>query len=114
VRRQVNKNQLRRIISEHLEAVEPECRWCFAIDKVRVKGKEIAVHDYPDALLFVLECPRCGGTFTCHADVVSRDYIEERVHKLHPRMRSHLKEKKFKEILDLVFPEMSEVWKDSD
>jgi hypothetical protein len=108
----MDKNQLRKFINDHLKVTEPECRWCFAIDKVRVKGKEIAVHDYPDALLIVFECERCGGIFTCHTDVVSRDYIEERAHKLHPRMRGHPKEKRFREILDLVFPEMSKVWKE--
>jgi len=110
----MDKDQLRKLINNHLEALEPECRWCFAIDKVRVKGKEITVHDYPDALLIVLECPRCGGTFTCHVDVVSRDYIEERVYKLHPEMRGHLAEEQFREILDLVFPELSSIWKGPD
>ena len=110
----MDKDQLRKLINDHLEATEPECRWCFAIDKVRVKGKEIALHDYPDALLFVLECERCGGTFTCHANVASRDYIEERVNRLHPEMRGHLEKEHFEEILDLVMPEMSRAWKDVD
>lgn len=110
----MNKDQLRKLISDHLKATEPECRWCFAIDKVRVKGKEIALHDYPDSLLFVLECPRCGATFTYHVNVLSRDYIEERVYKLHPEMRSHLTEQRFREILDLVLPETSDIWRDSD
>ena len=110
----MDRNQLRKLINDHLEATESECRWCFAIDKMRVKGQEIAVHDYPDALLLVLKCERCGGTFTCHADIVSRDYIEERVYKLHPAMRGHLEEEQFEEILDLVFLELSKVWKDPD
>jgi hypothetical protein len=39
---------------DHLEAVEPECRWCFAIDMERVKVETITQYDFEDALLLHL------------------------------------------------------------
>jgi len=108
----MDKDELKALINEHLEAVEPECRWCFAIDKQRVKGKIIAKYIFQDALLLHLSCPRCGGEFTIYAETWSKEYLNERIHKIHPEWKGEIGEEQFSEILDLVIPECSGIWKD--
>lgn len=35
----MDKEQIQTLIKDHLEEVEPGCRWCFAVDMHRVTGK---------------------------------------------------------------------------
>jgi len=106
----MDRKELRKLIGAHLEKRERECRWCFAIDKVRVDGDIIGQYDFSDAMLLHLRCPRCDGEFTCYAKIFGRDYIEERVRKLHPETKGVISEEWLEEIVDLVFPEDSGIW----
>jgi len=47
----MDNNEFDEVLIAHLEAVEPECRWSFAIDMERIKGEIIAQHDLPDAMI---------------------------------------------------------------
>ncbi len=98
-------NTLRYIVKAHLEAEEPECRWCFAVDMHRVTGKEISRFVFPDALLLHLSCPRCGGEFSHYAEIWEGNYLRNIASKLHPELRNNLKEELIKEMNDRVFPE---------
>lgn len=97
----MSESNFRELIQVHLASPEPECRWCFAIDKLRVKGEIIAQYDFPDSMLLHLKCPRCNGEFTFYAEVWASTYLKERIEKLHPEGDIELSD----EIVDLVFPE---------
>jgi len=47
----MDNNEFDEVLRAHLEAVEPEYRWSFAIDMERIKGEIIAQHDLPDAMI---------------------------------------------------------------
>ncbi|MBI4303845.1 MAG: hypothetical protein HY665_05860 [Chloroflexi bacterium] len=93
------------ITKAHLEAGEPECRWCFAIDTQRVKGKILSRQDFPDASLLHLSCPRCGSEFTEYIEGWDKEYLTNIVFKLHPELRGNLSEKTLGKINQRVFPE---------
>lgn len=105
----LDDNQTRELTNTHLEGWEPECRWCFAVDMYRVKGKIITQYDFPDATLFHLSCPRCGGEFSYYSEGWEGDYLRNIISKLHPELGGSLEDKLFKEILHRVFPEYSDV-----
>ena len=98
-------NEIEDILRAHLEAVEPECRWCFAIDMERVKGEIIAQYDFSDAMVLLLACPRCGGYWTEYVRGFSREYLREHVHKLHPQLEGENIDQKFEEAIDRLWPE---------
>lgn len=93
------------IIEAHLAALEPECRWCFAVDLERVKGKLIACHTFPDAMLLHLACPRCGAEFTRYVEGWEEKYLENIVLKLHPEMGRKVGAKRLEAFSKRVFPE---------
>ena len=105
----MDKSQFRELIDAHLEAPEPECRWCFAIDRVRVKGEIIAQCSFSDALLLHLKCPRCGGEFTFYSEGVDDEILKGLIFRLHPELEGRLGEERFNGILRLLFPEHCEV-----
>lgn len=100
-----DKHIIDELTKAHLEAVEPECRWCFAVDMQRVKGNKIARYDFPDAMLLHLSCPRCGGEFSEYIEGWNADYVMNILSKLHPELKNNLEEKLFTEINLRVFPE---------
>ncbi len=100
----MNNEKTKQAIEAHLSAEEPECRWCFAVDMQRVKGKIIAQYDFPDAMVLHLSCPRCGGEFTHYAEIWEADYLRDIIFRLHSERRT-LDEKDFREINRRVFPE---------
>lgn len=87
------------LTKEHLESPEPECRWCFAIDSVRVKGEDKKLHKFDDALIEHLSCPRCGGEFTRYNEGFGEDYLRERILKLHPELSESLDRKTIESIV---------------
>lgn len=105
----LDKNQIRELINAHLEAEEPECRWCFAVDMQRVKGKIIDQYNFPDGMVLHLSCPRCGGEFSYYAEIWEEDYLRNIISKLHPELGKNLEDKLFKEMNDRVFPEYLDV-----
>jgi len=100
----MNKKQMRELIKAHLEAEEPECRWCFAIDRKGVKGNQIAQYDFPDGMLLHYSCPRCGGEYTVYAEIFGRDYLKERIYRIHPELKDKVKEEQLDEIVRWSFP----------
>lgn len=106
IRRNMDKDE---IIRAHLVALEPECRWCFAVDMVRVKGEEINEYHFPDALLLHLRCPRCGGEFTYYSEGWDERYIRRVLSKVRPELASiSADDKRFEEIVNRVFPELDD------
>ena len=103
----MNKNKVTKIIKEHLEGGETECRWCFAVDMERVKGEIIATSNYPDATLVHLSCPRCGGKFTLYFHAWGEDYLKNIISKLHPELEGRIDDNLFNEINDRVWPKYS-------
>jgi len=101
----LDTDQIKELIKAHLAAEEPECRWCFAVDMHRVKGKEISRFVFPDAVLVLLSCPRCGGVFSYYAETWEGDYLRNIISKLHPELGSDLDEESFEKMNDRVFPE---------
>jgi len=93
------------ITNAHLEAGEPECRWCFAIDMQRVKGKIFSRQAFPDASLLHLSCPRCGGEFTEYIEGWEEEYLINIILKLRPEWRGNLSEETLSRINRRVFPE---------
>ena len=93
------------LLQAHLEAEEPECRWCFAIDMQRVKGKVIAQHNFPDAMVLHLSCPRCGGEYSYCAEVWDSDYLKRIISRLHPESGDTIDERLFNKINARVFPD---------
>jgi len=101
----LDKHQIKELVKAHLEAEEPECRWCFAVDMQRVKGKIIAQYNFPDGMVLHLSCPRCGGEFSYYAEIWEADYLKNIIFKLHPELENNVADELFKEINDRVFPE---------
>lgn len=105
----MNKQQIQRLIKEHLEEVEPGCRWCFAVDMQTVKGNVVATYNYPDATLVHLSCPRCNGEFTLYIKAWDESYIKDIIFKMHPELKARIDDKLFAQINDRVFPEYFEI-----
>ena len=101
----MNTNEVTKIIKDHLEDGETECRWCFAVDLQRIKGGIIAQYDFPDATLLHLRCPRCGGEFSHYFHAWGEDYLKDIISKLHPAFEGRIDDKLFNEINDRVWPE---------
>ena len=101
----MHKEQTEKITKDHLEEGIDECRWCFAVDMKRVKGIELARHDFPDATLWHFLCPRCGGEFSQYSNGWSETYVKEKINKLHPELGSIISDELFREVNDRVlFP----------
>lgn len=98
-------NEFKDILRAHLEAVEPECRWCFAVDMERVKGEIIAQYDFPDATLLHLSCPRCGGEWSEYIRGFQREYLRNRIYKLHPQLERRNEDQQFRETIRRLWPE---------
>ena len=98
----MDQNNIKNIVETHLGALEPECRWCFAVDLERVKGNEIARYDFPDATLLHFSCPRCGGEFSLYINGWGETYVKEKIHKLHPELGGNISDELFKEVNDRV------------
>ena len=96
---------LTELVNAHLEAAEPECRWCFAIDLQRVPGKILNTYRFPDSLLLHLKCPRCGKEFTSYSEGWSEDYLEGTISTLHPELSNRIDSKLLDQVHDLLFPE---------
>jgi hypothetical protein len=90
----MNEKNIKDIVKAHLEALKPECRWCFAIDMERVTGELIESFWFPDYYVQHLRCPRCGGEFTDVNPVYEMGYLKERLLRLYPHM-SDIIEKAF-------------------
>jgi len=101
--------RFKELVQAHLQAPEPECRWCFAIDLQRVKGNVIAQYSFPDAMLLHLSCPRCGGEFTFYAEGWEADYLKNLIFKLHPEFNRKIAQRLFREINNRVFVEYLDI-----
>ena len=99
----MDKEQIKALAKAHLEAEAGECRWCFAIDLQRVKAKEIARYDFPDATVFHYSCPRCGGEFSEYINGWGEDYMKERISRLYPELEGHISDDFFSEANHRVF-----------
>jgi hypothetical protein len=102
----VDNKQIRQLIKAHLEGGLDECRWCFAVDLVRVKGIRVNRRELTDGCIEVYECRRCGGEFSVYVSVWGEDYVKKRINKLHPELGGKIKDKLFHEINQRVlFPD---------
>jgi hypothetical protein len=101
----MDRDKFKKLLRSHLEAEEPECRWCFAIDMQRVKGKIVAQYNFPDGMVLHLSCSRCGGDFSFYTEGWSEDYLKNVIFKLHPELENNVSDELFKEINDRVLPE---------
>jgi len=100
-----DEQSIKEITRDHVEALEPECRWCFAIDLQRVRADIIAQHDFPDATVLHLRCPRCGGEFSYYIRAWGEDYIRNIVLKLHPELEGRIDDNLIRKINDRMWPE---------
>jgi len=73
----MDNNEFDEVLRAHLEAVEPECRWSFAIDMESIKGEIIAQHDLPDAMMLHLSCLRCGGEWSEYIRGFTGEYLRD-------------------------------------
>ena len=80
----------KQLIRQHLEYGLDECRWCFAVDFKRVKGKEAARFDFPDATLIHYSCPRCHGEFSAYINGWSEEYVKNAINTLHPELQGSI------------------------
>ena len=96
---------LEELLDAHLEAPDPECRWCFAIDMVRIKGEVLARHMAPDAMVLHISCPRCKGEFSHFIQVWSEEYALERISHLHPDLDDEQKRRLHDEMKWRMYPE---------
>ena len=101
----MDATQVSQITRAHLEEGMNECRWCFAVDMERVKAKKIAQHDFPDAIVIHLKCPRCGGESSYYIRIWGEDYIRNVLLTLHPELETGIKDSLIREINDRVWPE---------
>jgi len=101
----MEESELKDILRAHLEAVEPECRWCFAIDMERVKGEIIAQYDFSDAMVLLLSCPRCGGYWTEYVRGFNGEYLRDRVNKLHPELKRENVDQESEEAANRLWPD---------
>jgi hypothetical protein len=96
--------KINKLFKAHREANWEECRWCFAIDLQRVKAKEIAKYDFPDATILSMKCDRCGGEYSYYFRVRGEDYIKERMIALHPDIQGHVTDDKIRAINHRLWP----------
>ena len=82
----MDQNNIKNIVETHLGALEPECRWCFAIDMERVAGEPIDSCCFPDYFVQHFRCPRCGGEFTDVSPVYEMGYLKQRILRLYPHL----------------------------
>jgi len=101
----MGKNKIEQLIKDHVGALEPECRWCFAVDMQRIKGKVIATYNYSDSTLVHLSCPRCGGEFTLYIQAWAEPYLEDRILTLHPELEDKITDDLIGEVNDRMWPE---------
>lgn len=101
----MDNNQFDAVLTAHLEALDPECRWCFAIDMERVKGEIIGRHNAPDAMLLHLSCPRCGGEWSEYIRIVGEEYLRDRIKRLPPELEGKNIYQECREALDRLWPE---------
>jgi hypothetical protein len=102
---QMDNNEFNEILRAHLEAVEPECRWCFAIDMERVKGETIAQYDFEDGMLLHLSCPRCGGERSEYIHVFTGEYLRDRIYSLQSELKGKNVGQEFEEAIHQLWPE---------
>jgi hypothetical protein len=100
-----DEQSIKEITRHHVEALELECRWCFAVDLQRVKANIIAQHDFPDATVLHLKCPRCGGEFSYYIRGWSEPYLAERITTLHPGLIGQITSDLIGEVNDRMWPE---------
>ena len=93
------------LIKDHRKADWKECRWCFAIDLQRVKAKQIAKHNFPDATILHMRCPRCGGEYSYYFRAWGEDYIKERIVALHPEIQERITNELIRLINGRLWPE---------
>jgi len=93
------------ILRQHLETAEFECRWCWGIDRERVKGEELAWTKLPDASLIYLSCPKCGGSWSEYFTGFDGEYLRDRIRRLHPEMEEENVQQRFEESVDRLFPQ---------
>jgi|GEM_PF-1539941 len=111
----VDNAQLINLTKVHLEDGIDECRWCFAVDMERVKGKEVARHDFPDGTLLHYFCPRCRGEFSNYTNGWGEDYVKEKINKLHPELKGEISDEFFGEVNNRVlFPDNLDDYIDCD
>ena len=101
----MGKNKIEQLIKDHVGVLEPECRWCFAVDMQRIEGKAIATYNYPDSTLVHLSCPRCGGEFTLYIQAWDEPYLEDRILTLHPELEDKITDDLIGEVNDRMWPE---------
>ena len=101
----MNKNEIVKILKEHVEDGETECRWCFAIDLQRIKANIVAQEDYPDATVLHLKCPKCDGEFSYYIRAWAEPYLKDRITKLHPEIEGKISDDLLSEINDRMWPE---------
>jgi len=101
----MNSKEFDEAVRAHLEALEPECRWCFAIDLERVNGDVIAQYDFEDGMVLHLLCPRCGGEWSEYIRVFTGEYLRDRIRALHPELPRTAVDQKFAEAIRRVWPE---------
>jgi len=101
----MDNSQFDAVLRAHMEAGDPECRWCFAIDMERVKGEIIARHDAPDAMLLHLSCPRCGGEWSEYIRGFEGGYLRDRIFRLHPELEEEDVDQAFEEAIGRLWPE---------
>ena len=102
---EIDEDQLNQLTKDHVEDGETECRWCFAIDLQRVKTNIIAQHDFPDATVLHLKCPRCGGEFSYYIRAWGEDYLRNIILKLHPELEDKINDDLIGKINDRMWPE---------
>ncbi|PVV83096.1 hypothetical protein [Dehalogenimonas alkenigignens] len=91
------------LIRRHLEYGQDECRWCFAVDLKRIKGKELARYKFPDATVVHYHCPRCDGEFSFHAPLWIQPYVIEKINKLHPELNGDITDALFRTVNERVY-----------
>ena len=101
----MDSKEYNEILRAHLEALEPECRWCFAIDMERVKGEVIAQYDFEDGMVLHLACPRCGGEWSEYIRVFTGEYLRDRIYRLHPEFEGKKVDQEFEEAVQRLWPE---------
>lgn len=101
-----SQEELKQLIKDHRENIG-ECRWCFAIDHKRIKAKEIAKQDFPDATVLHLKCDRCGGEFSDYFNIWGEDYIRERMAALHPEFVGQISDDEITAINSLLWPKIN-------
>jgi len=57
------------------------------------------------AVVLKLACPRCWGEWTKYTPATDTGYLKSRIFKLHPELKDNLGYDRFKEIVDLLWPE---------